>query len=168
MKKPWFERPFSFHLAAEDFPLILERVRGTPARLEERLAGLSREVRTRRRAEAWSIQENAGHLSDLEPLWLGRVADVLEGREVMRPADLTNRKTHQAGHNERPVAEVLEEFRRRRGEFVSRLEGLDEAQVLEGARHPRLEQTMRILDLAFFVAEYDDHHLATITELLRG
>jgi len=26
---------------------------------------------------------------------------------------------------------------------------------------------MHLLDLAFYVAEHDDHHLATITELLR-
>jgi hypothetical protein len=27
---------------------------------------------------------------------------------------------------------------------------------------------MRLLDLAFFIAEHDDHHLATISELLRS
>jgi hypothetical protein len=27
---------------------------------------------------------------------------------------------------------------------------------------------MRVIDHAFFIAEYDDHHLAKITELIRG
>jgi hypothetical protein len=26
---------------------------------------------------------------------------------------------------------------------------------------------MRLLDLAYYIAEHDDHHLATITEVLR-
>ena len=36
-----------------------------------------------------------------------------------------------------------------------------------GAMHPRLEQPMTPTDLIFFVAEHDDHHLITITELIR-
>ena len=35
------------------------------------------------------------------------------------------------------------------------------------ARHPRLKKEMRVLDLAFFIAEHDDHHLARISELIR-
>jgi hypothetical protein len=27
---------------------------------------------------------------------------------------------------------------------------------------------MRVVDMAFFVAEHDDHHLARMTELVRG
>ena len=32
---------------------------------------------------------------------------------------------------------------------------------------PRLRTPMRLIDLGFFVAEHDDHHLARITELLK-
>jgi len=35
------------------------------------------------------------------------------------------------------------------------------------ALHPRLQQPMRVLDMAFFTAEHDDHHLARMTELSR-
>ena len=34
------------------------------------------------------------------------------------------------------------------------------------AWHPRLDRPMRVIDLAIFAAEHDDHHLARITELL--
>jgi hypothetical protein len=34
--------------------------------------------------------------------------------------------------------------------------------------HPRLGTPMRLVDMMFFVAEHDDHHLATITELARA
>jgi hypothetical protein len=34
--------------------------------------------------------------------------------------------------------------------------------------HPRLQQPMRLMDSFHFVAEYDDHHLARITEIVRN
>lgn len=166
--RPWFERRFAFGDDASLFPCVLERLRGTPARLRDRLAGLSRDVLTGRAPDgSWSIQENVGHLQDLEPLWLGRVEDVLEGREVLREADLTNARTHGADHDARPTEEVLEGFTGERGRFVAALEALDDAQVVASALHPRLRKPMRLLDLALFVAEHDDHHLARITAILR-
>src|SRR3989304_8341112 len=71
-KQPWFERQFPTGLPATLFPVIVERLRGTPARVEERLGRLTAPVLTRRSGNTWSIQENAGHLLDLEPLWLAR------------------------------------------------------------------------------------------------
>ncbi|MCG8606851.1 DinB family protein [bacterium] len=167
-KQKWFERKFTFDLGPTAFPLIVKRLRGTPARLEERLATLSRGQLTNKPENTWSIQENAGHLADLEPLWLGRLDDVLSGVERLREADLTNARTHNARHNTRPIEEILQQFRSLRCELVSGLDALTEKQVVAAAVHPRLEQPMRILDLAYFVAEHDDHHLARITELLTG
>ncbi|MFQ5511083.1 MAG: DinB family protein [Candidatus Krumholzibacteriia bacterium] len=163
----WFSRTFSFDLPAWMFPNIIERLRGTPARIENRIATFSPEVLTRRDGARWSIQENVGHLLDLEPLWLGRIEDFDAGRETLRPADLTNKKTHEAGHNAASIDDVTGAFRSIRREMVGRLEKYGEEQFLRTALHPRLETPMRVLDLAFFVAEHDDHHLAQITELLR-
>jgi uncharacterized damage-inducible protein DinB len=166
MRQKWFERKFAFDLAPTIFPLIVERLRGTPARLDDRLATLSSELLTNMPENTWSIQENAGHLADVEPLWLGRLDDVLGGAERLREADLTNTATHTAQHNTKPIVELLQRFRDLRDELVSRLDELTEEQIVASAIHPRLEQPMRILDLAYFVAEHDDHHLARITELL--
>jgi len=47
------------------------------------------------------------------------------------------------------------------------LDSYDESSVVRAALHPRLQQPMRVLDLAFFVAEHDDHHLAHITRLIQ-
>ena len=62
---------------------------------------------------------------------------------------------------------MLATFEARRADLVAQLEQADEADWLRAALHPRLQAPMRLLDLAFFVAEHDDHHLATISELLR-
>lgn len=162
---PWFERKFRLDLPLSVFPLIVERLRGTPARLEEQLRPLPDHVRLRRVDGSWSIQENAGHLLELEALWWGRLEDVLAGKKTLREADLTNRTTDEGHYNTRPVEEILARFREKRGLYVARLEGLEEAEVPLTALHPRLLQPMRVLDMAYFAAEHDDHHLARITEL---
>lgn len=163
----WFEREFSFELPVWMYPNILERLRGTPARLEERLLSLPREILARRDGERWSIQEHAGHLLDLSALDIARLDDFEAGLETLRPADLKNRKTFEANHNANSIENILKEFRTERAEFVHRLESYDEAFVQKTSLHPRLQKPMRVLDLAFFMAEHDDHHLAAITELLR-
>ncbi len=49
--------------------------------------------------------------------------------------------------------------------LVPLLEGADEAAAVRSALHPRLGTPMRLIDLALFTAEHDDHHLAAITAL---
>jgi uncharacterized damage-inducible protein DinB len=165
---PWFERVFKFDVPEGAYPNVLERVRGTPARLEERLRGLSRDILTRKEAGTWSIMENAGHLLDLEPLWAGRVEDFIQRREKLQVADLTNRKTHEAGHNNSPLENILSSFRSARSALVARLESLDPAAFSKTALHPRLNTAMRLIDHVLFVAEHDDHHLARISILMRS
>lgn len=163
----WFERTFTFDLPVWLFPNILERLRGTPARLEELVSAVEFSRRIRRDGDEWSIQENAGHLWDLESLWLGRVEDFFADRATLRAADLSNRRTHEANHNAARLEDILAGFRRERLILVERLDPLEEADVRRSALHPRLQQPMTLIDHAFFVAEHDDHHLAQITRLKR-
>ncbi|HEX8096471.1 MAG TPA: DinB family protein [Pyrinomonadaceae bacterium] len=163
---PWFEREFSFDLPVWMFPNVIERLRGTPARLEERARAVPREIFTGRDGERWSMQEHAGHLLDLSALDLARLDDYEAGREALRPADIRNRRTHEANHNARPLENILSDFRAEREQFVRRLSEYDESFVQRSAVHPRLNKQMRVLDFAFFMAEHDDHHLAAITELV--
>ena len=163
----WTDRTFRFDLPVEMFPVVLERLRGAAPRIEDKIEGLSPEVLTRRDGDSWSIQEHIGHLLDLDELHLGRLDDYLSGAEVLRAADMTNRKTWQAGHNSRPAGELVQDFRRERETFLERLETWDPARIGQSALHPRLKQPMRVIDMAFFVAEHDDHHLAKMTELAR-
>lgn len=93
-KMKWFERKFRFDLPAWMYPNVVERLRGTPARAELLVSGMAREALTRRDGDGWSVQENIGHLLDLETLWIGRIEDFAEGKERLRAADLSNRKTH--------------------------------------------------------------------------
>ena len=164
----WFDRSFELGLAADAAPEIVKRLADAPARLAAAVAGLSKDALTARHDGKWSIQENAGHLADLEPLWEKRLSDYDTGAATLHPADLENRRTHTAGHNERPISEILAEFRDARAAVVEKLAGMSGPDLERTALHPRLQQPMSVVDLCFFVAEHDDHHLATIDELKRA
>jgi hypothetical protein len=164
----WFEREFDFSLPVGVFPCVLERLRGTPARLEELVRGLPAEILTERPDGKWSAQEHVGHLNDLDELHDGRLEDYARGLEVLRAADLLNRKTEEAGYNSARLEDLLARFRTARASFVRRLESLTEEEVAASAIHPRLGKQMRVIDMALFVAEHDDHHLATINELSKA
>lgn len=163
----WIKRQFAFELPLGMYPNVVERVRGTPARLEDLTHSLSQETLTRRDGDKWSVQEQAGHLLDLEGLGMSRLDDFEAGQETLRAADMENRKTHEANHNANPLENILAGFRKERMEFVRRLDAYDEAFVQRMALHPRLKVRICVLDLVFFIAEHDDHHLARISELKR-
>ena len=103
----WFERNFNFNTEQNIFPSIIERLAGTPARLEEKFKTIPPAFLTLRVDNAWTIKENLGHLIDLEPLWQGRLEEILSGKTELRPADLQNRKTYLANHNDKPLDELL-------------------------------------------------------------
>jgi hypothetical protein len=165
MRIKWTERRFDFNFPAGIYPEMIERVRGTPARLEDLLNGLSSDTLTSQADGRWSMQESAGHLLDLESLVSQRVDEYLAGNSTLHAADMSNRKTYEASHNEVPVNTILTAFRNARHELVDRLESLDAEIFARSALHPRLNVQMRLVDMLFFQAEHDDYHLARISEL---
>ncbi len=164
----WFDRKFDFSFQQNIFPSIFERLSGTYVRLTSKIEGISPELLEIKPNETWSIKENIGHLCDLEPLWQGRLEDIIHGEKYLRPTDLENKKTDFAQHNKTSIEDLLMQFREVREETLQQLSKLEEADVFKSALHPRLEQPMRTMDLFLFVAEHDDHHLARITEIKAG
>ena len=163
----WTDRSFQFTFPVEVYPEMIERLRGTPARLEDRLKPLAQDVLTRRDGDRWSIQESAGHLVDLESLFRQRLDEYLAGAKELLAADMSNRKTYEAEHNQTAIATILGDFRDQRTELVNRLDNLDWDTFSLAAHHPRLKVQMRLVDMLFFQAEHDDFHLARISELIR-
>jgi uncharacterized damage-inducible protein DinB len=164
----WFERKFEFSFPVGIWPNVCARLRGTPARLEESLRGRSRESLIWKVDGKWSAQEHAGHLLDLEALWLARVEDYVAVSEQLAVADLRNRKTDEANYNARALEEILAEFRTARGRLLRRVRELDASLFARAIPHPRLKTPMRLVDHLYFVAEHDDHHLARMWELVNG
>jgi len=163
----WFDRRFDFEFTENIFPCVIDRMVAAPVRLEEKLKNVSNDLAAKKINGSWSIKENIGHLIDLEPLWVGRLEDILAGETDLRPADLTNAKTNEANHNLRTINDLLKEFRALRTKTVKKIEPLSVEQIYMSALHPRLKTPMRIMDHFLFVAEHDDHHLVTIHNLIQ-
>jgi uncharacterized damage-inducible protein DinB len=163
----WFDRRFDFSVDQNIMPSLIERLEGTPIRLRAKVIRIDPANYRTKPDGKWSILEHIGHLADLEPLWQGRLEEILNGQREMRPADLQNKKTTEAHHNDRPVSEILEGFDTLRAITITRLENLKEEDVFKSALHPRLKSPMRTIDLFAFVAEHDDHHLAAMSTIAR-
>src|SRR5262245_28290697 len=118
----WLEREFAYKPPAGEFPAIVERLRGTPARVEEKAAGIRELECLIKDGDAWSIQEHLGHLADMEGLWARRTEELLRAQEELSAADMTNRATRERNHNTRAIAAICAEFRVARGNWVARLD----------------------------------------------
>jgi uncharacterized damage-inducible protein DinB len=163
---PWFERKFDFSFPAEELPKVCARLRSTPGRLEEVLRRRTLPTLVRKPDGKWSAQENAGHMLDLEPLWIVRIADYVNGSAQLTAADLNNRQTDEANHNATPTYDIVVGFRTAREQLLTCVERVKPSLFARAIPHPRLKTPMRLVDHLYFVAEHDDHHLARIRELL--
>ena len=164
----WVERKFNFDMPVEIFPSMLERFRGTPARLEEAIKNLTEETLIFKPEGKWSIKEHVGHLIVLEELNTKRIDDFLNRKEILSAADMSNKKTYESNYNQKNINDLLKEFRGTRKHIVSRLENFTQEQVAIVSIHPRLNQKMRVIDLIYFTSEHDDHHLAKMREIIYG
>jgi len=165
---PWFERKFDFQFPIGLFPVIIERLRGTLPRIEALVKNKSDEELRRKNKDGWSVKEQVGHLFDLEELWYGRIEDFLAKKEILRAADLSNAKTHAANHNQKTIAELKDLFSSARNKLIQKVENIDETTAATISIHPRLQKPMRLVDSLFFVAEHDDHHLASMRAIIEG
>ena len=162
----WIERKFGIIEDNGLLPAIIERLEGTPVRLQKKIKNIDEDKLNKKSDGKWSIKEEIGHLSDLEPLWIERVEQIVIGLPEMKPADITNPQTHNANHNSKNVLDILNKFALLRNQLVERLRTFHDDDLLKASIHPRLKTPMKIIDLAFFVAEHDDHHLAQIHFLI--
>lgn len=134
---PWFERRFQFDYPVTLFPVIFSRLEGAIFRLQCLLANADEEASSFN-PDGWSVKEHLGHLSDLEILWWLRLQDFLTGKEMLTAADLNNTKTKEAGHNEKPVENLLQTFINERQRILETVYGYDRGTLGLTSVHPRL------------------------------
>ena len=164
----WVDRKFTFDFPEGWIYNIMERLQGTPARIKELVANLDEDHANQKPGGKWSIKEHIGHLYDLEFLHDGRLDDFIEGKEILRAADMKNVLTEESNHNLSSLEQLQEKFNHSRRDFLTKLASLDDATLMRKALHPRLQILMRPVDVAYFCAEHDDHHLASIRAIVEG
>lgn len=162
----WIDRTFSFDIPEGWIFNILERLNGTCARINEMTRNLTDDEASFRPTGKWSIKEHIGHLSDLEFLHLQRLEDFGARKEILSAADMGNAKTLEANHNEKDLTMLISDFSVVRSDLIKRFENMNDETMHFKSLHPRLKVMVKPVDIAFFIAEHDDHHLADIREIL--
>jgi len=162
----WTDRKFTFDFPEGWLADILERLKGTEIRIIYMINSISETECEFKPNGEWSIKEHIGHLSDLEDLHEGRIDDFSDRKETLRAADSKNKKQAEGKTKSKSKEELISEFFAKRKTFVDRLEALDDETHKFKSMHPRLQALMRPVDVAFFTAEHDDHHLADMREIV--
>jgi uncharacterized damage-inducible protein DinB len=164
----WFERTFDFSFDVEQYPTIYQHLQQTPDTLATTIHNRPEEILTHQPDGKWAVKEHTGHLALLEPLWRTRIQDILEKKPTLTPTDLDNKKTSEAGFNNYPVAELLQKFTAERKETLALLDSINIKDQQGTSLHPRMQLPMRIIDIMYFTAEHDEHHLVVIREIIKA
>lgn len=158
---PWFERKLSFGLAKEMLPYYLERLEGTIVRIEQKVKGIDNIVLSTQLGGKWSIKQHIGHLAEVDEIANKRMGEMQSGAAVMSPAVFEPND-----YNPWSIARVVEFFRANRKSNLKKYKSLPESDLIKSSIHPRLKVPMTPVDLAWFDAEHDDHHLVKINEII--
>ncbi|MEJ1238803.1 DinB family protein [Chryseolinea sp. T2] len=159
---PWFERKFAFGFMPAMLPFMIERLEGTIVRLEHKLERVNDAILGYPLDDKWSVKQNIGHLMDVDDISAKRVSEIISGAASLSRADIQT----QDDYNGMPMWVILEEFTSKRRSNIRRMRDLSESELRMTSLHPRLQVPMNIVDLAWFDAEHDDHHLVRINEIL--
>jgi hypothetical protein len=164
MKKlEWFERKFVFGVPAGMLPFYLERLEGTIARIETKVNGVSEDVLSNKLDGKWSVKQNIGHLAEVDEIANKRIDEMIAGLSPMSPAVFEPRNDY----NAQSIKDVIHYFRANRLKNLIRYRNVADHELEKSSLHPRLKVQMNPVDLAYFDAEHDDHHLVRVNEILK-
>ncbi|NOT75971.1 MAG: DinB family protein [Cyclobacteriaceae bacterium] len=158
---PWFDRKFDFGLPVNMLPFFLERLEGTIIRIEHKVKGKNEKFLSEKFNDKWSVKQHIVHLAEVDQINNRRVDEMKAGVEVLSPAVFEPKDC-----NLWSIEKVLDYFRTARMENLAKYKSLSEAELAKSSIHPRLKVPMTAIDLAFFDAEHDDHHLLKISETI--
>ncbi len=161
----WVDKKFEYEKMDNKYSDLIVRLEKTISILEELTGTLPTEILTKKDGDSWSIQESTGHLLEVEALFTGRLEDYQNHLGELRPADMTNKRTYDADYNKVDIRKTLADFKAVRVKYVEDLRSLPEGEFFRSSFHPRLKKQMRLIDMLFFQAEHDDHHITTMKNL---
>ena len=111
MKQKWVERKFEFDFQASEYVGFIESLKQTPDKVIILIESIPNILLTKRENDAWSIQENVGHLLSVDSLFIGRLDDYLAKAQVLRAADVSGDRTNRANYNEKNIKDILQKFK---------------------------------------------------------
>jgi len=161
-KTNWNDRKLTVGLPQGMFPFYVERLTGTGLRVNSKLKDISDKVLSERLDGKWSIKENLAHLTELNEIAIIRIKEIINGVSVMTPAHAELKQDY----NAQSIELLLKSFIKSRSEAIVGFNNLDDAVLQRSSLHPRFKVPMTPVDLAWFYAEHDDHHLVRMNEII--
>ena len=162
----WFDHKFNLGIDIGWTDNVMSRIQDCAIRLEHYTKDKTDDILSKKNADNWSIKEHIGHLIDLEDLWINRFLQFELFVPDLVHADMTNLKTELANHNTMSIQNLLSEFKSERKRLINTFDSLSAKALIHDAFHPRLKVIMKPVDLLFFVAEHDNHHITSIKRML--
>lgn len=163
---PWSERVLPYGRTPEELPVLTERLLGTHARLMHLFLGQAPERLYNRSDDKWSVVGHAAHLLVVQHRFAARLEDFQALRPTLCTIDLSDQDEELKQHLLRNLGDLLEEFRLERLAFVQTLLDAESHVHRHVALHPCGNRPMRTVDMLLWIAEHDDHHLATMRLML--
>ena len=168
---PFRSRTFDSHRQLTEAPILISRLAGAPARLEDVTCGIEERVMRRRPPDVegklkWSVFDHAGHLWDIDKIYFQRVRDFMAGVKTLSNPDPDNRATHEAHYNRAELNPILTGFRIDRSTMANFLHTLEQEDFARVSNSARTGEPLRLIDFVEYISEHDDHHLALIRELI--
>jgi len=160
---PWFERNLIFDRPVEMLPFYLERLNGTMARIKSKVNGIPDDVLSTKPDSKWSIKQNIGHLAEVDEIANKRIGEMLSRVAIMSPAVFEPQD-----YNLWSIENVVALFCKNRKSNLEKYYSLTPIELQKSSLHPRLRLKMTPVDLAWFDAEHDDHHLVRINEIINA
>ena len=113
--------------------------------------------------ERTGIVENnrVGTLQEVDGIANRRMDEMISRVAMMSPAVFEPQD-----YNPWPIEKVLDYFRKMRDKNINKYKSLSDGDLAKSSLHPRLKVQMTPVDLAWFDAEHDDHHLVKINEII--
>ncbi len=161
MRKLWFDRNMEFGYPVEMLPYFLERLGGTFIRLQAKVKGVPDKILTEQHQGKWSVKQIIGHLAEVDQVANKRLDEITSGVATLSPAVFEPRD-----YNPMPMERMLAYFNTHRTANLAKYRTLSDEQLLKSSIHPRLKVPMTPVDLAWFDAEHDDHHMVKINEII--
>lgn len=161
-KTPWLERRFNFGQPPELLVFFLERLQGSVVRMKSKVDEIPNNILSAQVEGKWSVKENIGHLGEVEEILPKRIDEILNGVPTMSPAVFPVTRDY----NKMTIAEVVAFFEESRLATLQVYNTLQPEAYKLTSIHPRFKVPMSTVDLAFFHAEHDDHHLVRMSEII--
>ena len=159
---PWSDRKLPFGKGVDEWPFLLERLRGTPVRSSHLLKGIPIECIVLQQQGRWSAMGHLTHMLFLDQRFQARIDDFEQRRPALCRISLEEQEERIKLASNRQPGDLLEEHRITRLDLVKRLATMDEAVLHHLASHPCMGSAMSPVDMALWIAEHDDHHLLSM------